>query len=296
MKKTLSFVVLLFLLIGIVAASENITNDTQDTLSLDETPQDAISIEDNATSDDVPLKANDTPETPLKVSSNSTPAPEKPTITVSQVTGTQGKYITLKATVKNSTGPVSGVKVTFTLNGKTYTATSNANGIASVKVKCPSSAVLKVKQKKRGNKLIKTTYYKKTYTAKASADGVAKTFKVISKKANRVLKYRIVKKNKEITVPVKKNTKIYKRGLYALVTYKTTKYGINFLGAAMAKKGTDGTIQFFAKLHFKQNGKWYWMKWTKVPKNKMYQSRYPSNIQVDKMKAKYTQVTYKRIR
>ena len=295
MKKTISLVVLLFLLIGVVAASENLTNGTQDTLSLDESPQDTVAVVDNATLNDVPLKANSTGDT-SQVSDNSTPVPEKPTITTSQVTGTQGKYITLKATVKNSTGPVSGVKVTFTLNGKTYSATTNANGVATVKVKCPASAVLKTTKKQNSKRMTQTTYYKKVYTAKASAEGASSSFKVISKKPNLVKKYKVIKKKKTITAPIKKGTKMYKRGKYGLATYMTTRYGYNFIAAAMAEKNTDGTIKFLAKLHYKQNGQWHWMKWTTVPKNKMYQSQYPTYIKVDKMKAKYTQVSYKRIK
>ncbi|MBQ2666192.1 hypothetical protein [Methanobrevibacter sp.] len=287
MKKTILFVVLMFLLVGFVSASENVTNDTSDMLSVNAAPTDDVVLTDNGTS---------TEDVQGNVSGNSTPTPEKPTITTSAVSGTQGKYITLKATVKNSTGPIEGVTVTFKLNGNTYTAKTNGNGVASVSVKCPASAVLKTTTKKTSTRMTKTTYYSKSYTATASADGASSSFKVTSKKANRVLKYKAIKKTKTMTVPVKKGTKVFKRGNYGLVTYKVTKYGYHFFAAAMAEKNVDGTIKFLAKLHYKQNGKWHWDKWTKIPKNKMFQSQYPKSLKVDKFKAKYTQVTYKRIK
>ena len=197
--------------------------------------------------------------------------------------------------MKNSTSPVSGVTVTFSLNGNTYTAVSDANGIASVSVKCPASAVLKTTTKKTSTRLTKTTYYSKTYSASASINGSSSSFKVTSKKANLVKKYKVVKKTRTITAPVKKGTKIFKRGSYALVTSRASGNGFYAFAAAMAKNGQSGTIKFLATLHYKQNGKWHWTKWLKIPKNRMYQSQYPSYIKVDKIKAKYTQVSYKRI-
>ena len=276
MKRAIFFVVLLFLMIGAVCATDNIT-DTQDTLGDDDASQMELDDDDDA-----------------GVDPNATGS-EAPTITTSAVKGTQGKTITLKAIVKNSTGPVSGVTVTFKLNGATYTAVSDANGIASKTVKCPNSAVLKTTTKKTSSRMTKTTYYSKTYTATASIDGATSSFEVTSKKAKLVKKYKAVKKTKVINAPIKKGTKIFKRGSYALVTYKTTKYGINFLGAAMAQKDTEGSIKFFAKIHYKQNGKWHWSKWIKIPKNKIYESQYPTSIKAKTLKAKYTQVSYKRI-
>lgn len=286
MKRTLIFVVLLFLLVGAVSASDNLTNDTGETLSVNATEADSMPLADNATS----LEGNED-----EVSEEAASPAENPTVTTSAVSGTQGKYITLKAIVKNSTGPVSGFTVTFKLNGKTYTAVSDANGIASVSVKCPASAVLKTTTKKTSTRLTKTTYYKKVYTATASINGSSSSFKVTSKKANLVKKYKIIKKQRTITAPVKKGTKIFKKGNYALVTSKATGNGYHVFAAAMAKNGVSGTIKFLASLHYKDNGKWHWTKWLKISKNKMYQSQYPTYIKVNKIKAKYTQVSYKRI-
>ena len=290
MKRTLIFVVLLFLLVGAVSASDDIFNDTGETLSVNDTTTDSMLLTDDDTTQDdsAEIIGNATGE------DTSTPV-ENPTVTTSAVSGTQGKYITLKAIVKNSTGPVSGVTVTFSLNGNTYTAVSDANGIASVSVKCPASAVLKTTTKKTSTRMTKTTYYSKTYSASASINGSSSSFKVTSKKANLVKKYKVVKKTRTITAPVKKGTKIFKRGSYALVTSRASGNGFYAFAAAMAKNGQSGTIKFLATLHYKQNGKWHWTKWLKIPKNKIYQSQYPTYIKVDKIKAKYTQVSYKRI-
>ena len=290
MKRTLIFVVLLFLLVGAVSASDDIINDTGEALSVNDTTTDSMPLADDGTTpdDSTDVVGNATGE------DASTPA-ENPTVTTSAVSGTQGKFIILKAIVKNSTGPVSGVTVTFSLNGNTYTAVSDANGIASVSVKCPASAVLKTTTKKTSTRMTKTTYYSKTYSASASINGSSSTFKVTSKKANLVKKYKVVKKTRTITAPVKKGTKIFKRGSYALVTSRASGNGIYAFAAAMAKSGQSGTIKFLASLHYKQNGKWHWTKWLKIPKNRMYQSQYPSYIKVNKIKAKYTQVSYKRI-
>lgn len=291
MKKAIIFVVLLLILVGVVSASENLTNDTKETLSVDQTPTENLTLEDtplleNATSTD--NASNETHDNP-------TPMPGKPTITVDNVKGTQGKYITLKATVKNSSGPVKGMKVTFTVNGQKYTAVTDANGIASKIIKCPKSAVLKTKTKKTSKKLTKTTYYSKTYTCSASTEsGASHSFKVTSKKAKLVKKYKIIKKKKTMTAPLKKGSKIYKRGKYNLLTYKSTDAGDYIFGVLMAKKNTK--IKFSIKLHLKVNGRWFWSKWAKAPKMGYY-DRYPKYyIKIDKIKAKYTHESYKRIR
>ena len=293
MKKAIIFVVLLFILVGVVSASENLTNDTKETLSVDQTPTENLTLEDtplleNATSTD--NASNETHDNP-------TPVPGKPTITVDNVKGTQGKYITLKATVKNSSGPVKGMKVTFTVNGQKYTAVTDANGIATKTIKCPKSAVLKTKTKTTSKKLTKTTYYSKTYTCSASTEsGASHSFKVTSNKAKLVKKYKIIKKKKTMTVPLKKGSKVFKKGKYRLFTYRGSENGVYVFGALMAKKKTSGTIKFAIKMQFKDNGRWVWTKWYKVAKNDEYTTWYPKYIKVNKIKTKYTQESYKRIK
>ncbi|MBR4448307.1 Ig-like domain-containing protein [Methanobrevibacter sp.] len=289
MKKTIIFVVLLFILVGAVSASENLTNDDNETLSVEQTPTENLTL-----SEDAEVLQN---ETPQETHDNPTPAPGKPTITTYAVSGTQGKYITLKAVVKNSSGPVKGMKVTFKLNGETYTAVTDANGVATKTVKCPKTALSKTTTKKTSKKLTKTKYYSKTYTASASVDsGESSTFKVISKKPKLVKKYKIVHKKKTMTVPLKKGSKTFKKGKYSLYTYRGSESGVYVFGALMAKKDTSGTIKFSIKMHFKESGKWIWTKWYKVSKNSEYTTWYPKNIKVNKVKVQYTQESYKRIK
>ena len=295
MKRTIFFVLLLFLLVGAVAASEDINNtDTADTLSAEPTQEISVADEPASTlsiKEDVKLEADE----------SSAPAKETPTVTTSAVSGTQGKYITLKAIVKTSSGPVSGAKVTFNLNGQTYTAYTDANGVATKSVKCPSSAVFKTTSKTKGKILTKTTTYSKTYTCTATVDGndkinsASSSFSVVSKKAKVVKKYKIIKKKKIITIPVKNGLKTYKKGQYGFVikqiSYGTLKY---FALAGVGKK--EGYIKFFVKDHVKKNGKWSWDSWYKVPKGKLYEYTYPNTMKVDKLKIKYTQVSQKRIK
>jgi hypothetical protein len=47
-------------------------------------------------------------------------------------TPTAGQNVTFSATLTSLTGPVAGRAVTFTINGNTYTATTNASGVATV--------------------------------------------------------------------------------------------------------------------------------------------------------------------
>lgn len=293
MKKIILFVVLLFFLLGAVSASDNITNDTQETLSVDDTPTDNLTLED-----DTQVLQNETSAENASGESHDSPspAPGKLSVTTSSVTGTQGKYITLKAVVKNSSGPVKGIKVTFKLNGNTYTAVTDANGIATKTVKCPKSALQKTTTKKTKKRMTKTYKYSKTYTATASVEtGASSTFKVISKKTV-VKKYKVIKKKKTMKVPLKKGSKTYKKGKYKLFTYRGSQDGVYVFGALMSKKNTAGTIKFALKMHYKDGGKWHWSKWYKVAKNKEYTTWYPKYIKVNKITAKYTQESYKRIK
>ena len=230
----------------------------EDTAEVVDTPQEDVDIQQSAeTPQDNTLQKTDT-ET-LKTNESSTPAKETPTITTKTVKGKAGKKITLTATVKNSTGPIKGVKVTFTLNGKTYKATTNANGVASLKVKCPSTAVTKITKKTKGKKMTETTTYSKTYSAKAALDdGTSSTFKVISTKNKVVKKYKIIKKKKTVTVKFKKGTKTFKKGKYAIITSAKTENGYTYFGAAVVGKQEQDYIKFFIKEHYKYNGKWKW--------------------------------------
>lgn len=77
------------------------------------------------------------------------------------------KTKSLTATYKSTRGnPIKGKKITFTVNGKSYTATTNANGVATVNVSLSK----------------KGTY---SFTAKYAGD---QTYASVSKKAQLVIK------------------------------------------------------------------------------------------------------------
>ena len=286
MKRILIFALLLFLCIGVVSASEDI-NDT-----LSKTPQEPVHTDNTPV-----LKANETSaESNSTISNDTQPAVEKPTLKSQDITSKAKKTITLKTIVKNSKGPLKGVKVTFNFNKKTYTAVSDASGVASVKVKCPNSAVLKTVKKTKGNKETRTTYYSKTYTCTVTAEGVKTTFKVISKKNNVVKKYKIAKKTKVITLKMKNGEKFYKRNNYAFGTVKVIEKGLLHIAVMAAGRNEGGYIKFFVKDHIKKNGKWKWDSWLKIPKNNHYYATFPKTFKIDKVKVKYTHKTYTRIK
>ena len=73
------------------------------------------------------------------------------------------KTKTLKATLKSANGnPIAGKKITFTVNGKTYTATTNKNGVASVNVSLSTKKTYQFTVKFAGD----STYYAKTVSSK----------------------------------------------------------------------------------------------------------------------------------
>ena len=295
---------LLFLLVGVASASEDnatdaisIPQDTQDTIEVSSEANEDLTLEDNTNE---PLTAED--KDILKDNSSST-EPEKvtPKIAVSKITGYQGKSLTLKATVKNGDVGVSGVKVTFKLNGNTYTNTTDSNGVAKYNIKFPKSSVLKTTSKTKGKTLTKTTYYQSTYTCDVTVTGTGynkatDSFKVVSKKKPLVKKYKIIKKKKTRTIKVKSGVRTYTWGKYVAVTYKHNGGYGKIVETAMGKKNS-GFIKFFVKHHYKkQNGNWKWDKWGKVPKGYSDEFTFTKNVKFDKIKVKYTQVTYKRIK
>ena len=68
------------------------------------------------------------------------------------------KTKTVTATLKSKNGNViKGKKISFTVNGKTYTATTNAKGVASVKVSLSKKGTFIAISKFAGDASIKAT-------------------------------------------------------------------------------------------------------------------------------------------
>ena len=144
--KGLMFLILLILMVGAVSATE----DVNDTMSV---PDDNMELESNV-SDTLSVEEDDS------LGDDATEDISEPQITVKTTTGTAGKTINLKATVKTKNGTAKKATVTFKINGNTYTRTTDANGVASVSVKCPASKAVKTTSKTKKNILTKTTTYK----------------------------------------------------------------------------------------------------------------------------------------
>ena len=282
MKKTIFFVLLLFILAGTVAASED------------------VNITEDLSADDSQIIVNDTlqstPEVELEENESSTDssADTEPEITASDVSGTAGKDITLKATVS---GVSENTTVTFTLNGQTYTAKTDASGTASVSVNCPPTAEAKTTTKESGKTATVTTTYSKTYTASVSVENITKSFTVTSVKPNTVTKYKLISKSKTKSIKLKNGAKKYKiTKNYKLTTYKTLKKSRVYIAVGLKDKKAKQYIEFKIKEHYKKPaGKWKWTKWTKVTAKNIYCTKFIKNVKVNKIKIKYTVSSWKKV-
>lgn len=220
-------------------------------------------------------------------------------ISTNTITGYAGDYITLKAVVKNDKGVAKKATVEFYFNGQTYKTTTNLYGEASVTVRCPATEVWDTSSKTTGNMLTKTTTYQKYYSCTVTAYGAdyyknTDSFYVISKKPSDVKKYKIIKKKVIRTIKIKNGVKTYKWGNYGAVTYKHKGGYGTMIEVAVVKKNV-GPINFYSLYHYKKNGKWKWYKWRKVPSGYSDEFSHGKLIKCDKLKIKYTQVTYQRI-
>lgn len=278
MKKTIFFVLLLFILAGAAAASEdaNITGD----LSAD--TSELIVNDTLQSTQEVELQENES------TAENTTQT--EPEITAYNVQGTEGKPVTLKA-------DVSGVKenttVTFTLNGEIYTAKTDASGTASVSVTCPETETAKATSKTSGKIVTDTITYSKTYKGTVSVGDVTKSFTVTSTLPADVYKYKIIKKTKTKTIKLKKGSKTYiTPSMYGIITLMQTKKSKVQLGVGIFDLLDDEIIKFKIKEQIKKpGGKAKWTKWHKV--KKMFYKKFAKNVKVKKIKVKYTQIDYK---
>ena len=286
MKKTYIFIAILIfctvLSISAVAAS-----DANDTAIANQDDQEILHADDDLSSDE------ETVMQPTKVS-------------VKTVSAKQNSKTNVKATVKTTNDtPVEGVTVTFKINGKTYSAKTDSDGIATAKISVPKTKADKISVKTKNNVVTKTTEYKKTYTCTASVaeddqyESSSTTFKVISKKSKKVEKYRITKKQvKTLTIPYKKyGVKQKYSGHYVFGIYHEAGE-TNMLALAAGDNTIQKTIKFSSKVYYMNHGKKVY-----VPSNKWLKSKKSTDLHYyyyegdAKMYAtfKYTAYTYKKI-
>lgn len=234
------------------------------------------------------------------------PVKQSTKISVKTVTGKEKSKVKIKATVKTSSNtPVAGVKVTLKVDGKTYTGKTNANGVASVSVKIPKTKIAKETAKTKNNIVTKTTEYKKTYNCAASVEGndnyesSSAKFKVISKKAKKVQKYKIIKKQvKTITFPYKYlGFKEKTSGQYVVGVLHEQQEG-NRLSIIVGNKLVKKVIKFSSKVFYKANGKKIYIpnnKWLKSKRvSDVHEYYYDGNAKMY-VTVKYTANTYKKI-
>lgn len=292
---------LLFILlatVSMVSASDNITGeaigDVDNSVELTSDENDLV-LSDDAAADSSTVTENSTPPTVTK---------EKTKITAKSVSGKQGKKVKLTATVKTSSNaPVKNVKVVFKVNGKKYTATTNANGVATKTIKIPKAKVLKTVSKTKGKIMTKTTKYKTVYSCSVAFDGTDKfepssaKFKVTSKKKSTVKKYKVIKKKKTVSIPVKKKTNIKKFGNYAFIVAHEKSGTTHYLAVGGTSKYSE-FIKFSSNIYAKSHGKkvYAFKKWLKSKKkDDMHQYQYQSTSKVY-VAIKYTEVFYKKIK
>ena len=83
-------------------------------------------------------------------------------------------------------------------------------------------------------------------------------------------------------------------GNYAVVSYKHKKGGYTIYEFGMMDKNGK-PLKFSIKHHYKQNGKWKWDKWLKVPNGKVNEFGRYGTFKMDKIKVKFTTTSYKKI-
>ena len=292
---------LLFILlatVSMVSASDNITGEpiaeADEPVELTSDDNEFVLTED-AANDSSAVSGNSTPTTVTK---------EKTKITAKSVSGKQGKKVKLTATVKiSSNAPVKNVKVVFKVNGKKYTATTNANGVATKTIKFPTAKVFKTKMKTKGKIMTKTTKYKTVYSCSVAFDGnddyekSSATFKVTSKKKSTVKKYKVIKKKKTVSIPVKKKTNIKKFGNYAFIVAHEKSGTTHYLAVGGTSKYSE-FIKFSSNIYAKSHGKkvYAFKKWLKSKKkDDMHQYQYQSTNKVY-VAIKYIEISYKKIK
>ncbi len=156
----------------------------------------------------------------------------------------------LTATLKDANGKaIAGKKVTFTVNGKTYTATTNANGVATVKLALKAAKTYTVSIKFAGDNVYAASTKSvkvKLNKEKTKLTAPKKTFKRTAKTKKVVV---TLKNSKGKVIAKKKVTLIVNKKKY---TVKTNKKGKATFKVKLTKKGTfKYTVKFAGDTQYK---------------------------------------------
>ena len=156
----------------------------------------------------------------------------------------------LTATLKDAKGnPLAKKTVTFTVNGKTYKATTNANGVATVKLALKAAKTYKVSIKFAGDSVYAASTKSvnvKLNKEKTKITAPKKTFKRTAKTKKVVI---TLKNSKNKAVAGKKITLTVNKKKY---TVKTNKKGQATFKVKLTKKGTfKYTVKFAGDTQYK---------------------------------------------
>ena len=288
-KKILIACIALFLLIGVVAASENATD-------VSNANGDTIEAEDTS-----PAKQT----TQIKETPTQEITKKESKIIVKSVKGKEGKNVRIKAVLKDSDGKlIKNKEVTFKIKGKKYTARTNDKGKATILYKLPKAKYLKTVKTKKGKYLTKKQIYRTANTVKITFDGTGKyqsssaAAKVISKKSV-TKKYKYKRFVGKEVVPCERGDHEYVRGPVAIQVIFGKDYGNDDLWIAVDTKDHTVRLQSSAKLHSQDShGNWKWdKKWThKMSEHDWIVTFYGDLPKIDKIKVRYTLGKYVRIK
>lgn len=162
MKNKKIFTVLIFFLfiltLSAVSAEDSLTADSRDSIE-------SIQINDESTKE---ILINSADENAIDDTENENISYKKDSNQASNKSyKASAKTKTLTGTFKTANGNVvKGKKISFTINGKTYTATTNAKGVASVKVSLSKKGTYTCTAKFNGDTTFKATSTKFKVTIK----------------------------------------------------------------------------------------------------------------------------------
>ena len=209
-------------------------------------------------------------------------------VTVKSVKGYQRKKVKLTATVKDDTGKIiKKGKVTFQVNGKTYTA-KVTNGKAKITIKYPKAHWYEDKSKHKGKYRYETSYYQSTYISSVKFNGYGQymssssLFKVTSKGKTIKHKYRMYT-YRTFTLPVKNTLKFYKKEYVIMAVGMKHLTSKNKLVIGVGDSD-DHPIKFKVKKHYKKNGKRRWSNWFYCDEDHYVETTYGNAIKIDKVK------------